>query len=560
MRSLLQLWALLCVSAKARGDDCTASAELHERVEKLEKLVSEQSAMLALHATLLQSRLPLQQEHLHREALDRHPLRALSEDATAPTLRLGSSVSMTASGGGSDALSIQATTVGVRGDLEVDGAMAAASVSASGSVSAALVSILAPSSSEGVYEPVSMVQSFTDGVNSIYRGEVPLGAGVKHWINVAFRTTVYGYCDLKLMMRRLGREFQFGGATMTFYLYSETDGDFKRINHRSPVHVDSAGSHAFTISEDEIQAIKGTAWNSTVSHSERVFPWWILRFPITLSRLHSYQTLYTSLQCVNANRGATIGVAPYEVSSAGLVLALDATKDASGLDGGGGVWTDTSAPPRHDGILQGGAAYETMEYPRTNPDETPVGVSPIGYVLLSQDADVAFSGQVVDPAGPYTITVWLWRTGDSSGSQTHVFGNGAGTGHIGFRCALREGNGFRPVLSGWKGTAGDINFDVEAQAGPEIIAGKWWQITYQWDGTTSSGGVKIFVDGALEASGTAAAALSSGAVATEDLNLWSTEAGRGFVGRIGSVLAYDRALPESEVRNNYDATRFQYGR
>lgn len=43
-----------------------------------------------------------------------------------------------------------------------------------------------------------------------HRASIALGAGVRHWVNLAFKTTVYGYCDLRLMSTRLARELQFG--------------------------------------------------------------------------------------------------------------------------------------------------------------------------------------------------------------------------------------------------------------------------------------------------------------------------------------------------------------
>lgn len=178
---------------------------------------------------------------------------------------------------------------------------------------------------------------------------------------------------------------------------------------------------------------------------------------------------------------------------------------------------------------------------------------------LGENSDVAISGQPIPAAGPFTISIWLRRTGDSSGTQTHVFGNGAGTSHLGFRCALRESLGFRPALSGWKGSAGDINFDVQATSGPEIVLDKWFQVSYQWDGTTTAGGVKVFVNGALQASGTAKAMLPSSTTPTEHLNLGSTETSRGFVGWVGAVYAYNSVLSEAELRNNFDATRMQFG-
>ena len=546
---------------------------------KLEKLTSEQSSIIALQAAVLKDLTDAAQavkapDHIRR-------VLSSSEVARDATLRLGASSirsSLDSEDGSARSLSLQADNVTleaaqvhVLGTLSAAGSLGAASIATQGSVAASgMVSagtfVVPPSAanSAGLLDPNPVERTFDDGTNSLHRATVALRAGVKHWMNLAFRTTVHGYCDLKLMSTRLAREFQFGGASLSFYMYSETDGDFRRLL-RSPVILASSGSHSWTLNESEISAVKGNVWNATESVADRRFTWWILRFPIETSRLMSFQTLHASLQCVNLNRAdgsVQLGNAPFSVIQDGLTLSLDATTDAGGLAAGGSTWQDASTlGPRHDGQLRGGATYATMPYPRTDAAATPRGVAlSIGYVSLGENDDVAFIGQVVDPAGPFTVSIWMRRTGDSSGSQTHVLGNGQGTSQYGFRCALREANDYRPALSGWKGTAGDVNFDVEASAGPGVGLNVWRQLTYQWDGTTASGGVKVFTDGVLQASGTAKATLVTGTSASESLNLGSTENGRGFVGDVGTVHAYSRVLSPTEVANNFDATRTQYGR
>jgi hypothetical protein len=97
--------------------------------------------------------------------------------------------------------------------------------------------------------------------------------------------------------------------------------------------------------------------------------------------------------------------------------------------------------------------------------------------------------------------------------------------------------------------AGSPNFFVRASTGA-IQIGEWHHVVWQWDGTTDSGGVTLYVDGNLVGSGTAAATVSGRA--TDNFFIGPGEAQRGFVGKIARVEAYLAALTASQVKQQYE--------
>ena len=145
-----------------------------------------------------------------------------------------------------------------------------------------------------------------------------------------------------------------------------------------------------------------------------------------------------------------------------------------------------------------------------------------GFVTFeNSNTDVDIGTQVVDAAGPYTISLWIKRTGDDDGTQTHIGGTAGGTNEVGFQMRLVEGDGFVPQFSGFKGTPGDANFGVVADSG--IGVDEWYHLAFVWDGSTADGGVQILINGALSGSGRAKAALPKGTSATTNLKLGTNE-------------------------------------
>ena len=108
-----------------------------------------------------------------------------------------------------------------------------------------------------------------------------------------------------------------------------------------------------------------------------------------------------------------------------------------------------------------------------------------------------------------------------------------------------------------KGTGGTENFALAGSTA--TTTNRWYNTVFTWDGTTGTGGVKVYLDGLLDGSGDAAATVSTGQAASYVLSIGTNESNRGLVGTVPIFSVYDRALTGAEVLQNYNAQRGRFG-
>ena len=175
-------------------------------------------------------------------------------------------------------------------------------------------------------------------------------------------------------------------------------------------------------------------------------------------------------------------------------ITVQGSDAAAGLIG---VWTadgNTYDGANFDGTLSGGATYapgiagEAFSFNGTS-----------GYFQDSSYFSPP-SGRIIYPFGA-TMEAWIDTTAMSGTIMTD--GGGVDT-QRGMGLFLQGGH---LVAIGSDGTAGQFNFELTS---PQIVNdGQWHMVAVTWTGTTSSGGVTLYVDGVAVASGTALATIGS---------------------------------------------------
>ena len=227
----------------------------------------------------------------------------------------------------------------------------------------------------------------------------------------------------------------------------------------------------------------------------------------------------------------------------GLVLYLDAS-NASSYPGTGTTWTDLSGN-NNNGTLTNGPTYTS---------------SFGGSIVFDGTNDSVVTNTAVDNTlNTCTFSAWIRRTNLTN--QVGIF-NSYTTGDSGF--------GFDSSYAG----VGTINFSYIYLNGGNyigrytnanaILANNWYHVVGTWDGTFASSGFKIYVNGVRsdstsETGGSVTAYAQSGYAMRIGSSYWSN-AERGFFnGNIAQTLIYNRALSESEVLQNYNATRAKFG-
>ncbi len=141
-----------------------------------------------------------------------------------------------------------------------------------------------------------------------------------------------------------------------------------------------------------------------------------------------------------------------------------------------------------DGTLLGGATYA--------PGISGQAFSFDGISGAFQDNSVYAPpyGRIVYPFGA-TMEAWINTTAANGTLMTD--GGGIDT-QSGMGLFLQNG---QLVAIGSKGTAGQFNFDLTSPG--TVNDGQWHLVAVTWDGTTSAGGVTLYVDGVAVATGTA---------------------------------------------------------
>jgi hypothetical protein len=156
----------------------------------------------------------------------------------------------------------------------------------------------------------------------------------------------------------------------------------------------------------------------------------------------------------------------------------------------------------------------------------------------------------VIPVGTKTIDFWIMPTGSTGGGQYHVLANGSGTTEYGTRVSLDNTN-FNVVVDNYKNASGDTNFTITSTT--QLPLNKWSHVAFSWDNTTTSGAVKIYINGKLDVTGTADATESN--AGTDNFRIGNDETIRGIVGSIDEVRISNAVRSAQEIRTAYETTK-----
>ena len=215
----------------------------------------------------------------------------------------------------------------------------------------------------------------------------------------------------------------------------------------------------------------------------------------------------------------------------GLILYLDAAKMAS-YSGSGTIWTDLSDNGNNATLLNG------VGYDNGN----------LVFDGVNDYASIAYSSSLDFPTA-LTISVWFYS--GTSGSQ------------ILYLKGRTDADNYNPLLSSsgyyaWTGANGRSQYLPPVSY---IENNTWYNLTVSH---TSGSTPNVYRNGVLSTAHTFTEGNGTRALGT-NLNLVSINADipRGtigsFNGRISSIQAYNRALTEQEIQQNFNALRGRFG-
>jgi hypothetical protein len=211
----------------------------------------------------------------------------------------------------------------------------------------------------------------------------------------------------------------------------------------------------------------------------------------------------------------------------GLVLNLDAGTALS-YDGSGINWYDTSG----SGYILGA---------RNSPTFVNAGLA--SYFTLNgsnQDFYLASYGPAYTQI---TINLWVWRNGVQNGFAGLVISRGNASG---FFYTNQAGS---PLTYMWLGDSNTYNYS----SGLDTANQTWSMATL----TLTSTNVKWYINGILQHTRV------NGHTSSTFSNLYIGSdgglVGRYYNGRIAMVQLYNRALTDTEILQNFNATRGRYG-
>ena len=220
----------------------------------------------------------------------------------------------------------------------------------------------------------------------------------------------------------------------------------------------------------------------------------------------------------------------------GLVLCLDAGNTKS-YPGSGTTWTDLSGNG-NNGTLTNGPTYNSENG---------------GSIVLDGTNDV-----VVVPhnssQNPTEITICSWVNPTDllnlSAKNPNFIGK---SGNSGYRMRINGGFGDASIGSILFLDRGGTNLIITSDE--LVFSGSWYFIV----GTGSASGLKIYLNGTLQASNTTS---FGGFNATGDLAIGAENStlsfSEQFYGKISQTLLYNRELTAAEIQQNFNATRSRY--
>lgn len=229
-------------------------------------------------------------------------------------------------------------------------------------------------------------------------------------------------------------------------------------------------------------------------------------------------------------RGSDVTIGGENIVTEDLIFHVDAGDSAS-YPGTGSTWTDLING--NNGTINNGAAYNSAQG---------------GYFEFDGvDDQVDFGQPAILESFPMSIDLWFYSEANSDGLIT----KGTTRGSASTRDWDITGTG---TLLGWFVSNGS-SYPVNVKdTYPSLNT--WHHLSVSWDGTTSTNGAKMYLDGALFAQGTASAATYT---TLHNIFVGGNRAGFYFDGRISIVKMYSKVLSPAEALQNYNASKDRYG-
>ena len=213
------------------------------------------------------------------------------------------------------------------------------------------------------------------------------------------------------------------------------------------------------------------------------------------------------------------------VPTSGLLLYLDAGNSNS-YPGSGNTWFDLASTP----TANNATLVNTPTYSSTNGGHFNFAAA------SSESATVSGTGLV--PSSAYTKAVWFRLTDTTSDNNLVSSATG---GHFMF---------FAGTNKLYCGHANVFPYDANPTT-TSFVAGAWYLAVATY---TSSEGMKVYVNGALDKSFSITAHTGDGST-----NIGRFSVGNFLNGDVAQVLTYDRAISAAEVASVYSASKSRYG-
>lgn len=224
------------------------------------------------------------------------------------------------------------------------------------------------------------------------------------------------------------------------------------------------------------------------------------------------------------------------IVTSGLVLCLDAGNNKS-YSGTGNTWTDLSTI-NNNGTLTNGPTYSSINKGSIVFD----GID--DYVTCG----TSYSGlDLVDK----TLSAWIKKTGASNkGIVDKDFDNG-GTNYGGWGLWIQSNNKL------WFWNHG--NQDILDNGSNTVPLNTWTHVAVAYNYTSKT--ASFYINGVLNSSltNTNIVEKSSGSSPLVVGTMRGGQVGWYFDGNISSVLCYNRLLTQTDIIQNYNATKGRYG-
>jgi hypothetical protein len=146
-------------------------------------------------------------------------------------------------------------------------------------------------------------------------------------------------------------------------------------------------------------------------------------------------------------------------------------------------------------------------------------------------------------SGSWTVSTWVNFSAVNKGTDNAILGHGSATANNGLHLVERSGSAYFGL------------YGNDLGGNTKLFAGNWYNIVYTLN--YSTGLKQIFINGNLDSAGGTVGYSGTGGNTEIGRLPWSTTS--LMSGEIASIRFYSRVLSASEVLQNYNVLRVNYG-